>query len=178
MDKPQYAGFWRRVYADCIDSIILDAICIAIGLIALGIAYTIKRAIEPASLTPSLMDAIDPFWLQILFFGSRISLSFIYYVWGTFKYQTSIGKRLFKIYVVSVQEVQSETADGSSLNYQFNPPSLGQSVIRCCAYVISYLTLCAGFLMAGLNREKRALHDLIAGTACVVRRGEPVVRND
>lgn len=170
MEKPQYAGFWRRVYADCVDSIILDAICIFIGLIALGIAYWVKRASGPAFIDTPFMDAIDPFWLQILFFGSRLGLSLVYYVWGTFKYQTSIGKRLFKIYVVSVHEIQSESTKDLSLNYQFRPPTLGQSFIRCLAYGISYLTLCAGFLMAGLNREKRALHDLIAGTACVVRK--------
>jgi uncharacterized RDD family membrane protein YckC len=48
------------------------------------------------------------------------------------------------------------------------PPPLGVSLLRFCAYFASVASFGVGYLMAALRRDKRALHDLIAGT-CVER---------
>jgi uncharacterized RDD family membrane protein YckC len=42
--------------------------------------------------------------------------------------------------------------------------SVGASLLRSFAYALSLLPLGLGYLMAGLRHDKRALHDLIAGT--------------
>jgi uncharacterized RDD family membrane protein YckC len=47
------------------------------------------------------------------------------------------------------------------------PISMKQSVIRSIGYAISYLPLAAGYLMAAFHPEKRALHDLLAGTVSI-----------
>ena len=44
------------------------------------------------------------------------------------------------------------------------PPAFGASVLRFVAYAASLLPLGLGFVMAGLRSDKRALHDLLAGT--------------
>jgi uncharacterized RDD family membrane protein YckC len=44
------------------------------------------------------------------------------------------------------------------------PLTLGQSIGRYFASYLSALTLSIGFIMAGLRSDKRALHDLLAGT--------------
>ena len=44
------------------------------------------------------------------------------------------------------------------------PPPLGTSLLRFGAYFVSLATFGGGYVMAGLRRDKRALHDLIAGT--------------
>jgi uncharacterized RDD family membrane protein YckC len=44
------------------------------------------------------------------------------------------------------------------------PVPVGVSLLRFFAYFASCVTLGLGYLMAGLRRDKRALHDLIAGT--------------
>lgn len=41
--------------------------------------------------------------------------------------------------------------------------------MRCWSKIISGLILLIGYIMAGFNRKKQALHDIIAGTL-VVRR--------
>jgi uncharacterized RDD family membrane protein YckC len=41
---------------------------------------------------------------------------------------------------------------------------LGTSLLRFFAYAFSCLPLGFGYVMAGLRRDKRALHDLVAGT--------------
>lgn len=44
------------------------------------------------------------------------------------------------------------------------PPPIGVSLLRFCAYFASVASFGVGYLMAALRRDKRALHDLIAGT--------------
>jgi uncharacterized RDD family membrane protein YckC len=44
------------------------------------------------------------------------------------------------------------------------PPPFGASFLRFCAYFVSLAPVGLGFVMAGLRHDKRALHDLIAGT--------------
>lgn len=67
-----------------------------------------------------------------------------HWLWGQ-----TFGKMIVRIRVVTVA--------GGSL-------SLGASVLRWVGYVLSYLTLGIGYLMAGLREDKRALHDLVAGS--------------
>jgi uncharacterized RDD family membrane protein YckC len=44
------------------------------------------------------------------------------------------------------------------------PPSIGAALLRYIGYFASLGTFTLGFVMAGLRHDKRALHDLIAGT--------------
>jgi len=44
------------------------------------------------------------------------------------------------------------------------PPSIGAALLRYIGYYASLGTLTLGYMMAGLRQDKRALHDLIAGT--------------
>jgi len=44
------------------------------------------------------------------------------------------------------------------------PPAVGVSVLRFAGYFVSLLPFGLGFAMAGLRTDRRALHDLLAGT--------------
>ena len=68
----------------------------------------------------------------------------------------TIGKLLVRVRVVGL--------DGA-------PPPLGASVLRVFAYGASLVPFGMGFVMAGLRGDRRALHDLLAGTR--VERIEP-----
>jgi uncharacterized RDD family membrane protein YckC len=50
------------------------------------------------------------------------------------------------------------------------PISAGLAVGRYFAKILSSLTLCIGFIIAGFDREKRSLHDHICGTRVVYTR--------
>jgi uncharacterized RDD family membrane protein YckC len=81
------------------------------------------------------------------FFGSIISVAYFivfHWLWGQ-----TLGKMAFQIRVVRM--------DGG-------PLSFGQSVGRYFATFLSTITLFIGFIMAGVRSDKRALHDLLAGT--------------
>jgi uncharacterized RDD family membrane protein YckC len=56
------------------------------------------------------------------------------------------------------------------------PPPFGASLLRFFAYFVSIATFGVGYAMAGLRSDKRALHDLIAGTRVerVSRAASPV----
>lgn len=155
--QTHYAGFWIRAVADFIDSIILDVAAGLVTLILLGVVFWIKILLHsPESMGSSFFESLDPILLQIIFFGFRGAFSLGYYSWGTYRYGTTVGKKLFHIYVISTSKRGQLT--------------LLQSVIRCFAYLVSYLPLGAGFLMAAFHPEKRALHDLIAETVSVIRK--------
>ena len=104
---------------------------------------------------PGLLKAFDPLMIQVLNIGIYMSLSFPYYVIGHMKYGTTFAKRLFRIYVVNQGDLGALT--------------MRQSIVRYLAYFVSALPLGAGYTMAGFHPEKRALHDLIAGTSCIRR---------
>ena len=75
--------------------------------------------------------------------GAGYSIVF-HWIWGQ-----TLGKMALQIRVVSM--------DGG-------PLSFGQSVGRYFATLLSALILMIGFIMAGVRADKRALHDLLAGT--------------
>ena len=68
----------------------------------------------------------------------------LYWLWGQ-----TIGKMVMQIRVVTVSG---------------EPVTFGQSALRWLGYLVSSATLGIGYLIAGLRSDKRALHDLIAGT--------------
>src|SRR5206468_79561 len=61
----------------------------------------------------------------------------------------TIGKMLVGVRVVAGED---------------EPPLFGTALLRFVAYFASAGTFTLGFVMAGLRQDKRALHDLIAGT--------------
>ena len=73
----------------------------------------------------------------------------------------TIGKMLMGARVVG--------ADGA-------PLPLGAALLRYVAYFVSAAPLAMGFIMAGLRRDKRALHDLIAGSRVDRIRARPRAR--
>jgi uncharacterized RDD family membrane protein YckC len=158
-EHKKYAGFWIRVCADFIDSILLDAGTCVIGFMALGCIYWIKTLIlRSANGTHfSIMNAFDSLGLQIFLLMTRAGLSLFYYTWGGYRYGTSIGKRAFNIYIVSGDD-------------EVSPISFYQSLTRCLSYLLSYLLFSAGFLMVAFNPKKKGLHDLIADTVCIRKR--------
>lgn len=144
---PRYAGFWIRLLADLIDTTVLTVASWFIELMGLGVVYWIGHFAAP------FQDAFNSFWLQIANAIIYVVIAAPYYTWGHYRYGTTLGKKPFRIYVV--------TED------QKLPISMKQAVLRTLGYVVSYIPLGAGFLMAAVHPEKRALHDLIAGTVSI-----------
>lgn len=144
MNERHYAGFWVRFLADIIDNLILTVASWLLELMILGVVYWL------GSHEKSFQDAFNSLMLQVLNGALCLFLAFPYYTWGHYRYGTTLGKRPFRIYVVS--------------NTDFLPITLKQSIIRTLGYALSYIPFGAGFLMVAFQPEKRGLHDLVAGT--------------
>lgn len=152
--KYQYAGFWIRFLAHLIDSTFLTFVSWLLEWGILWIFYGISTLFSTAGGTlPTFEDAFNSFFLQIFNAGIYFCLAFPYYVWGHFKWGTTLGKKVFGIRVVS--EITGENI------------SLNQSITRFFLYGFSYVVMGLGFLMAAFQPRKQGLHDIFAHTVSV-----------
>jgi uncharacterized RDD family membrane protein YckC len=81
-----------------------------------------------------------------------LAVGLTYYCFFWVRYGATPGKMALGLKVVN--------PDGG-------PISAGQAVGRYFSLILSGLILCIGFMMAGWDDQKRALHDRIAGTRVI-----------
>ena len=128
------AGFWIRFVAVMIDGVVL--------LVAQGILFGAGWAFWGGGMDAGMaVKAATHLFSSLI--GAGYSIVF-HWLWGQ-----TLGKMALQVKVVSM--------DGG-------PLSFGQSVGRYFATFLSALILGIGFIMAGVRSDKRALHDLLAGT--------------
>lgn len=128
------AGFWIRAVAAVVDGLVGSLVQFSLGFVA-------------GSLWGREVEYSAAFQSTIVVFTLLFALLYTA-VLHAGPGQT-IGKMLVGVRVVAL--------DGE-------PLGLGPALLRSAAYLVSLLPLGAGFLMAGLRRDKRALHDLLAGS--------------
>ncbi len=135
-----YAGSVSRFLAFIIDA------AVSSGLFALGLAAT--------SLVVQVVTGHSVSWSR-----TNIVVAVIYAVWEFFyfAYSWAMSGRTFGMAVLGVRVVR---ADGTTLDPR-------RAVVRALAFPLSFLFLGLGFLGILVQREHRALHDLIAGTAVI-----------
>ena len=135
----EYAGFWTRFGAKFLDGIILWVVNMAIGFLA-GMAIG-------ASDSPNAKLVLQLF---LMFVSIVLNLGYGIFFLG--KFGATLGKMACKIKVV--------TAEG-------RPITFGRATGRCFAEILSGLICYIGYIMAGFDEEKRALHDRICNTRVV-----------
>lgn len=135
---PRYAGFWIRVGAHLIDSIIVFAVTLPVIYVLFG---TPQTAVDPGTGTMSTVELFV--WL-----GIAVAVVLFWRLRGA-----TPGKMLCGIRIV----------DADSLR----PLGTGQCIARYLGYIVSSLPLLAGYLWVGIDRRKQGFHDKIAGTVVV-----------
>ena len=135
------AGFWIRVVAALLDFALFWLVNLSLRVIAMRVWRT-----EPD----------NPLGLQGTIGASMLLFVALYTILLHALEGQTVGKLLVGVRVVGL--------DGE-------PPAVGAAILRFFAYAVSALPLGLGFVMGGLRTDRRALHDLIAGT-----RVERVVR--
>lgn len=129
------AGFWLRAVALAIDVIVFALVQMSFGVVAtLVFGAGVKEL-------PAFQSSAT-FFTWIVFAAAYTTV--LHAVAGQTLGKLAVGAR--------VVDVAGE------------PPRLGTSFLRYLGYWASTATLGFGYLMAALRRDKRALHDLIAGT--------------
>ena len=133
-------GFWVRFGAAIIDDIVTTILIVVIyRAFGENPSRLFRWDAEPALVLADLIVIVVAF----LYAPLLISL-----------WSTTIGKRCLNLYVVR--------SDGGRCDFW-------RALCRTLAYILSFLTLGIGFLMVAFRADKRALHDLIAGTAVIQR---------
>ena len=135
-----YAGSVSRFLAFIIDA------AVSAGLFSLGLAVT--------SLAVQVVTRHPVSWNR-----TNIVVAVIYVAWEFFYfgYSWAMSGRTFGMAVLGVRVVH---ADGTRID-----PWRG--AVRALVFPLSFLFLGLGFLGILVQREHRALHDLIAGTAVI-----------
>ncbi len=133
-----YGGFWRRVGASIIDSLILYAVTFVV-ILATAIGETGNEADSAAAGLWAVLASNVFAWLYSALLESSSR-------------QATLGKMAFGIRVTDL--------NGQRLGF-------GRATGRHFGKWISGLTLGVGFVMAAFTQRRQALHDKIAGTLVV-----------
>ncbi len=136
-DDLDYVGFWSRVGASIIDSIILLLITVPVSYWAYGSEYFLGDKFLHGPLD-FVLSYVFPFVAIILFW----------------KYKSATpGKMMIHAIIVDANTGKK--------------PSTGQLVGRYFAYILSMLPLFLGFLWVAWDPRKQAWHDKLANTVVV-----------
>jgi uncharacterized RDD family membrane protein YckC len=153
------AGFWIRAVASWIDGILVMAGGWALFFLFYGLYLLLISGSEFHWDALFGIKEMASFRAQIIEAAFEFVIFFVYYSYFHFKTGQTLGKKCVGIKVVRL--------DGQAL-------SLKQSIGRTAGYLLSYLTLGAGYLMAAIHPDKFALHDLICKTHVIYKK-EPYV---
>jgi uncharacterized RDD family membrane protein YckC len=148
----RYAGFWIRFVAWLIDAILVTIVGLIITLpltfLGIGSAVAINQN-DPASAMAALPAMIAAQGLASLI---RLALFIAYEAYFLPKQGATLGKMALGLKVIR--------ADGG-------PISVGLAIGRSFGYILSAIILYIGFIMAGFDPQKRALHDRLCNTFVV-----------
>lgn len=147
------AGFPRRFLAAAVDGllvILVTGIVTALAAVAMGVALPRPNEIGPDLLVAGLLDR-NPMAVGAL--GLFVGLGALYHIYLGGIIGQTLGKRLLRLRVIS-------TRGGT-------PGPVG-GILRFAALTLSVLPAGLGWLWCLFDRERRALHDHLAGTYVIV----------
>lgn len=139
-DKIVYVGFWLRVAASIIDSMILMAVSMPILFAIYGKDYF---------LGDSFIKGFADFLISYVFPAIAVIVFWVYK-------SATPGK----------MAVGAEIVDAKT----FGKPSKGQLIGRYLGYYVSMLPLMLGIIWVAFDSRKQGWHDKLAGTVVIQKR--------
>ncbi len=137
----EYAGFWIRVGASLIDTILIFIIVLPILAALYGKAYWLSESF------------VQGFW-DLLFSYLLPAIAVI--IFWVYKSATP-GKMVMNLTIVDAKTG--------------GKPSISQFVIRYLGYYVAILPLFLGIIWVGIDRRKQGWHDKLAGTVVIRNTG-------
>lgn len=145
----EYVGFWPRVGAAIIDSILLMMVLTPLILLFFGPTYFVETRATPGSLL-FLIEWVLPALAILAFWVAR---------------QATPGKMLIRAKIV-------DAVTGEK-------PIPGQLVLRYLGYYVAMLPLFIGIIWVAFDRRKQGWHDKIGRTVVVrERKHRPALEPD
>ena len=158
MTEVRYAGFGIRFIASFVDTLVL---AVPIGIVIYFLSdgnwfdFTQYKQNILAAMSGNVdkaitdMPQVDRTW-DIINFIVLITVSMIF--WKKWRGATP-GKKFANIKIVDAKT--------------FGPIDNKQAITRSFGYLVSTFTFLIGFLMVIFRKDKKGLHDLLAGTAVI-----------
>ncbi|QCF27977.1 RDD family protein [Hydrocarboniclastica marina] len=146
-DELEYVGFWPRVGASLIDTVLMGAILWPLLTAFYGDSYWTTENVVQGPMD-FLLSWVFPAVAVILFWVTK---------------QATPGKM-----AVSARIVDAKTG---------SPASTGQLIGRYFAYYVSMIPFGLGFIWVGFDARKQGWHDKLAGTVVIRKKNrgpEPV----
>jgi len=159
MEEPpaglQPAGMTRRLPATVIDMIVVCGVCAVLAL-PVGREIDWRLAIDDPTLFFNSLT--DPGWIAHAagILGLWIAFWWCYFAVGWGLLGATVGKWVCGLRIVDHR--------GRA------PIGLSRAFLRLAAYSVSSVTLATGHLLIVLRHDRRALHDVLAGTWVVKKR--------
>ena len=153
MADKRFGGFWRRLWAFCIDQVLLylvSLILYLIGLLALGLGHV---SFGGASALGGLSGEMSLF--KAIYLGATVITAMAYFTWFHGIFGQTPGKMLLGLKVIQVS--------GDRM-------TLGAAFLRWVGTLVSGLVLGLGYLWVAFDGRKQGWHDKIAATL-VIRTG-------
>jgi uncharacterized RDD family membrane protein YckC len=145
-----YAGFWIRALAWLIDTIILMVAGSIVNLTllrSLVINPRVQPGADPAAALTAMAGVYGIVYLVNLVIGCSYEAFFVSSSLCATPGKLALGLKVLR-------------SDGGRLTF-------GRAVGRYFAKLLSGMILCIGFIIAGVDSEKRGLHDMICDTRVV-----------
>jgi uncharacterized RDD family membrane protein YckC len=154
----QTAGALRRLMATYLDMLVF---CGLSALLVLPVSQSINWTALPGNLDEIVDTVTDPSWLSHAsgVLGMWIALWWCYFVSGWGLFGATPGKWAVGLRVVDHRG-----------RY---PIGFSRSLLRLVAYMVSSLTFGLGHLLIVTRSDRRALHDMLAGTRVVHKNRRP-----
>lgn len=140
----QYTGFWLRVVASLIDTIMLTVITLPILVAVYGWSYFTNEDMV-AGLTDFLLSWVFPLVAIIAFWVYR---------------QATPGKIVIGALIVDAKTGQK--------------PTLQQYIVRYIGYFVALLPLGLGILWVAWDKKKQGWHDKLASTVVISPKGKHI----
>lgn len=136
-DEIRYVGFWARVAASLVDTVLVAIVIYPLLHLVYGREYWLGEELVRGPVD-FLLSWIFPAVAVVLFWISR---------------QATPGKML-----IGARIVDARTG---------GKPGTGQLIIRYLGYYVSAIPLFLGFVWVAIDRRKQGWHDKLAGTVVV-----------
>lgn len=133
----EYVGFWARVWASLIDTVLMLAVILPL-LFAIYGRENLAEGITLSGPANFLLSYVFPAVAVIAFWSTR---------------HATPGKMAIGAIIVDAKTGQ--------------PPSLKQHVIRYLGYFVSMFPFCLGLIWVGFDQRKQGWHDKLARTVVV-----------
>jgi len=142
-DSVVYAGFWRRLAAVLIDTLIVIPL---LGLL--------MYLLSDGKLSDELLES-DPF----AFYSPGATLAvdlgfFVLVIFFWVKFLGTPGKLLLGCQIVNANTGQ--------------PLTIGRAMLRYFGYLVSAILFLLGFIWIAFDRRKQGFHDKIAGSVVII----------